>query len=238
MAITITLLSAAMVTGLFGSIHCIGMCGGVVGILTLGLSQPIKQSYFKLLPYLLIYNLGRIGSYMLAGGLVGWFSSQFQPWLPIPVHVWISSLFMIALGLYISGWWSGLVKLEKLGSHLWQRIAPLGHYFLPVNNLFRALSLGMVWGWLPCGLVYTALALSLAAGSALVGSLVMLAFGLGTLPMLLAMGSATQWLTEFTRQPLVRRMMGALIILLGIYTLFGFSLLIHPQIQGIEMCHF
>ena len=238
MAIIITLLSAAVVTGLFGSVHCIGMCGGIVGILTLGLSQQVKQSYFKILPYLLVYNLGRISSYMLAGGLVGWFSSQFQLWLPISVHVWISSLFMIALGLYISGWWSGLVKLEKLGRYLWQRIAPLGQHFLPVNNLFQALGLGIVWGWLPCGLVFTALALSLAAGSALVGGLVMLAFGLGTLPMLLAMGSATQWLTEFTHQPFVRIMMGSLIILLGIGTLFGFSHLIHPQIQGIEMCHF
>jgi sulfite exporter TauE/SafE len=238
MIITITLLSAAMVTGLFGSIHCIGMCGGVVGVLTLGLSPPMKQSFLNLLPYLLTYNLGRISSYMLAGGLVGWLGSQFQPWLPIQVHVWISGLFMIVLGLYISGWWSGLVKLEKLGSYLWQRLSPLGHYFLPVNNLFRALGLGIVWGWLPCGLVYTALALSLAAGSAMAGGLVMLAFGLGTLPMLLAMGSATQWLIEFTRQPVVRRMMGALIILLGIYTLLGFSHLIHPRIQGIEMCYF
>lgn len=238
MSITITLLSAAWVTGLFGSVHCIGMCGGVVGVLMMGLSPPVKPSYLNLFPYLLTYNLGRIGSYMLAGGLVGWFGSQFKPWLPVQVHVWISSLFMIALGLYISGWWPGLVKLEKLGSYLWRRIAPLGQYFLPVNNLFRALSLGVVWGWLPCGLVYTALALSLAAGSAIAGGLVMLVFGLGTLPMLLAIGSATQWLTEFTHQPMVRRMMGALIILFGIYTLVGFSYLIQPKIQGVGMCHF
>jgi sulfite exporter TauE/SafE len=238
MSITITLLSAALVTGLLGSVHCLGMCGGVVGILTMGLSHPIKQSYFNLLPYLLAYNLGRISSYMLAGGLVGWLGSQFELWLPVQVHVGISSLFMIALGLYISGWWSGLIKLEKLGSYLWRRLAPLGHYFLPVNNPLRALSLGMVWGWLPCGLVYTALALSLASGSASAGGLVMLVFGLGTLPMLLVMGSAIRWLTEFTHQPLVRRMMGALIILFGIYTLVGFSHLIQPKIQGVGMCHF
>lgn len=238
MSITITLLSAALVTGLFGSVHCLGMCGGIVGVLTMGLSHPIKQSYFNWLPYLLAYNLGRISSYMLAGGLVGWLGSQFEPWLPVQVHVWISSLFMIALGLYISGWWPGLVKLEQLGSYLWRHLAPLGHYFLPVNNPFRALSLGMVWGWLPCSLVYTALALSLASGSAGAGGLVMLVFGLGTLPMLLVMGSAIRRLTQFTHQPLVRRMMGAVIILFGIYTLVGFSHWIQPKIQGVGMCHF
>ncbi len=238
MSITITLLSAALATGLFGSVHCIGMCGGVVGVLTMGLSHPIKQSYLNLLPYLFAYNLGRISSYMLAGGLVGWLGSQFKPWLPIQVHIWISSLFMIALGLYISGWWSGLVKLEKLGSYLWQHLAPFGNYFLPVNNPFRALSLGMVWGWLPCGLVYTALALSLASGSTSAGGLVMLVFGLGTLPMLLVMGSATRWLTVVTHQSTVRRMMGALIILFGIYTLAGISHLSQSKIQGVGMCHF
>lgn len=238
MSIEITLLSAAFITGLFGSVHCIGMCGGIVGILTMGLPPSIRQSQLKLLPYLLTYNIGRMSSYILAGLLVGWFGSQLEPWLPSQVHIWISGLFMIALGLYISGWWQLLTLLEQLGTYLWQRIAPLGQYFLPINSLVRALGFGIVWGWLPCGLVYTALALSLASGSASQGGLVMLAFGLGTVPMLLSIGSATRWLTAFTYQPVVRRIMGSFIILFGIYTLFGFSHSLHHKIQGVGMCYF
>lgn len=219
-------LFSAWVTGLFGSLHCIGMCGGIVGTLTLKLSPDIQQSSWRLLPYVLSYNGGRILSYMLAGLIVGLIGSQFTQFLPDPGRLGgiISGSFMIALGLYLGNWWPALGWLEKLGSHLWKRIEPLGRRFFPVASPQRAFGLGLVWGWLPCGLVYTALTLALANSlqpNATVWHAVMImaAFGIGTLPMLIAMGSTAHWLNQLTRQILFRRLLSSGIILFGLYLL-------------------
>jgi len=213
---------AAFMTGLLGSVHCIGMCGGIVGALTFQLPDSVRQRPQHLLPYLLSYNLGRISSYTLAGLLAGFLGSQFIGWLP-DAHLigrLISGVFMIALGLYLGAWWrGGLHWLERLGTWLWRRIEPLGRRFFPVTSPWQALGLGLVWGWLPCGLVYTALALALAAASTLEGGLLLLAFGLGTLPMLLAMGSTAHWLIRLTRHPWFRHSVAALMIAFGLYTL-------------------
>ena len=127
---------------------------------------------------------------------------------------------MILLGLYLAGWWSGLARVERAGGLLWKRIEPLGRRLLPVRSPWQALLLGMVWGWLPCGLVYSVLIWSLSAGGMLQGALLMGAFGLGTLPNLLLMGAAAGWLAGTLRQPLVRRIAGTLVILLGLAMLF------------------
>jgi uncharacterized protein len=128
---------------------------------------------------------------------------------------------MIALGLYLAGWWPGLTALERLGGKLWIRIEPFGRRFLPVDHPLKALAAGLVWGWLPCGLVYSALAWSMTTGSAAQGALLMFFFGLGTLPMLLAIGTATGVFRQFVVQPWVRRGAGILILLFGVYTLAG-----------------
>ena len=218
----ITLVSAFLV-GLLGSVHCLGMCGGIVGALTLGLHEDIRRSPARLFPYLLAYNTGRIASYAVAGALVGFLSAQILHIAP-PAQARLAAKiitggFMIALGLYLAGWWPGLTALERLGGKLWIRIEPFGRRFLPVNNPLKALALGIVWGWLPCGLVYSALALSLAVGDAAQGALLMLAFGLGTLPMLFTMGAAARWLGSVVRLVWVRRAAGVLILLFGVYTL-------------------
>ncbi|MBI3779417.1 MAG: sulfite exporter TauE/SafE family protein [Gammaproteobacteria bacterium] len=218
-------LTSAFLVGLLGSTHCLGMCGGIVGALTLGLHDDIRRSPPRLFPYLAAYNLGRIASYAIAGAVVGFLSAQILRIAPPEQARLIAKIitggFMIALGLYLAGWWPGLMALERLGGKLWTRIEPLGRRFLPVNHPAKALALGLVWGWLPCGLVYSALAWSLATGDPGRGALLMLAFGLGTLPMLFAMGAATRWLGQFTRRPWVRRGAGMLILLFGLYTLFA-----------------
>ena len=218
----ITLVSAFLV-GLLGSVHCLGMCGGIVGALTLGLHEDIRRSPARLFPYLLAYNTGRIASYVVAGAIVGFLSAQILHIAPpatarLAAKI-ITGSFMIALGLYLAGWWPGLTVLERLGGKLWTRIEPLGRRFLPVNHPAKALALGLVWGWLPCGMVYAALAWSLATGDAARGALLMLAFGLGTLPMLFAMGAAARWLGNVVRLVWVRRSAGILILLFGVYTL-------------------
>ncbi len=222
----LTLLSA-FIAGLLGSGHCIGMCGGIVGLLTMNLSAEVRQSLFRLVPYLITYNVGRIGSYVIAGILAGFLGQQFAGWLPLEnprvVAMWVAGLFMIALGLYIGSWWQVLTVLEKAGALLWRKIEPLGRRFLPVKHPLQALGLGLVWGWLPCGLVYGILAFSLTSGSAWQGGLLMLAFGLGTLPMLLTMGTTAQWFTRFAHKLIVRRIAGTMVIL------FGLMILLMPQ---------
>ncbi len=216
---------AAFLIGLFGSIHCVGMCGGIVGAFTLGLPQRTRESYGRLLPYLLSYNAGRIASYAAAGALVGWLGGQASQVFAEHAQLvgrLIAAAFMLALGLYLADWWRGLVRLEQLGAHLWRRIEPLGRRFVPVTSPARALGLGLAWGWLPCGLVYSALALALIAGSAGQGALLMLAFGAGTLPMLLTVGSAGRWLDALVKRPLARRAAGlAMIALAAIMVLPG-----------------
>lgn len=218
-------LITAFLAGLAGSIHCVGMCGGIVGALTMGLPESVRGKYLRLLPYLLTYNVGRIFSYMLAGGLMGFLGAQFSNLLPMNnphvISAWISGTFMIALGLYIGSWWQALTILEKSGAHLWKKIEPIGRRFIPVKNPTQALGLGVIWGWLPCGLVYSILPLALASADPLQGSALLLAFGVGTLPMLFMLGATAQIFTQFTRKLIVRRVAGACILVFGVFMLFG-----------------
>ncbi|MEZ5673132.1 MAG: sulfite exporter TauE/SafE family protein [Thiotrichaceae bacterium] len=220
----LTVLSAFLV-GLFGSVHCVGMCGGIVGSLTMGLSETVRQSWVRLVPYLLMYNLGRILSYMLVGLLAGFLGQQLAHLLPLDnprmVAMWVSSIFMIILGLYIGGWWRILTMLEKVGSQLWKYIEPWGRRFLPVKTPIHALGLGIIWGWLPCGLVYSVVAFAVTTGDALQGSTLMLAFGIGTLPMMLTLGATANWLVRITRHSVVQQIIGALLIVFGLFIVFG-----------------
>jgi sulfite exporter TauE/SafE len=231
-------LLTAWLTGFLGSAHCIGMCGGIVSILTMSLPVQIRQSFWRTLPYLLSYHTGRLISYITAGIIVSSFGAQFKPLFAFQIHLWISGIFIIALGLYLGGWWQILTWLERMGSHWWRRLAPLGQRFLPITGLMPALGLGIVWGWLPCGLVYTALALALASGTVEQGGLIMLAFGLGTLPTLFLMGTAASWLTQLTRQRWFRQLIGGLLILFGTYILLGTLADNHHHIPGAELCYF
>lgn len=220
----ITLFSAFLV-GLFGSVHCLGMCGGIVGVLTIGLDARVRRSPGTLAPYLLLYNAGRIATYAVAGTMAGGLSALVYEWLePYTAQLaarLISGSFLIALGLYLSGWWPpGLAALERLGGRLWSRIEPVGRRFLPVRYPLQAFAAGFVWGWLPCGMVYAALAWAMVAGSAGNGALLMTAFGAGTLPMMFAAGAAAARLARLVRHPAVRASAGLLVMGYGLYLLF------------------
>ena len=209
---------AAFLIGLLGSTHCIGMCGGIVGALTMGLPGDVRQSSLKLMPYLLTYNAGRLLSYTFAGLLIGLLSASASNFFQIgkfPIGGIVGGLFMIALGIYIAGWWQTMAPLEKLGGHFWRLIEPLGRRFMPVKTLPHAFSLGLLWGWLPCGLVYSTLAWSATSGDAVKSALLMLAFGLGTLPMLLAMGGLAEKLQRLTRNKKIRYLAGIILIVFG-----------------------
>jgi hypothetical protein len=218
----LTLLTA-LIVGVLGSVHCVGMCGGIVGALTLGLAPQQRRSVASLLPYLALYNLGRIASYAIAGAIAGGLSAQLldvlAPERARAVTLLVTGVFMVLLGLYLGGWWPALGVLERWGGGLWRRIEPLGRRLLPVRRPIQALGVGLLWGWLPCGLVYSALVWALASGSAAEGAALMVAFGLGTLPMLLAVGAAAERLQRLTRTVWVRQAAGMLVLGFGVYTI-------------------
>lgn len=212
------LLGSALVLGLLGGGHCLGMCGGLMGALTLAIPPEQRARRVRLL---LAYNLGRVLSYACAGlllGLAGWAVASSPAALALRVA---AALLLIAMGLYLAGWWSGLTRLEALGRGLWRHIQPVASRLLPVSSLPRALLLGALWGWLPCGLVYSTLLWAASQGHAGYSAALMLAFGLGTWPVLLATGLAAERVNALLRRRSVRMAGGLLVILFGLWTLPG-----------------
>ncbi len=216
-------LLSAFVVGLLGGVHCAGMCGGIVGALTLGLPEAVRQSFWRLAPFQVAYNLGRVSSYVLAGAVMGGLGMLLARMMPVYYAqrglLAMAGIFMVLLGLYLGGWWFGLSRLEKMGGSLWRWIEPFARRLLPVRSTGQALALGVLWGWIPCGLVYSMLIWAVSAGSAAKGAALMLAFALGTLPNLLAMGLVAGGLARLLRKPWVRQLAGVTVILLGLYTL-------------------
>lgn len=210
----------ALALGLLGGGHCIGMCGGLMGALTM--SIPAQQrTGWTLWRILLGYNLGRIASYAAAGALVGslgWLAQDLG--LGVILRT-IAGLLMIAMGLYLANWWSGLTQIERVGRGLWRHIEPHARKLLPVTSAPRALLLGALWGWLPCGLVYSTLIWASSHGNGALSAALMLTFGLGTLPTLLATGLMAERMLAFLRNRRVRVTAALLVILFGIWTLPG-----------------
>ena len=215
-------LLAALSVGFMGSLHCIGMCGGISAAITAALPADLHRQHSRLSLYQFTYNVGRLFSYALAGALVGWLGSLWQPDAPdsAPSILRIlSGVMMILLGCYISGWWRVLTYLERLGSRLWQPLAPLTRPLIPADRLYKALGLGMLWGWLPCGLVYSALTWSLGTGTPLYGALTMLAFGVGTLPAMLSLGAFHSMMSSLSQSRLIRTLTALLLITFGLWTI-------------------
>ncbi|RCS59660.1 sulfite exporter TauE/SafE family protein [Parvibium lacunae] len=208
--------------GLLSSVHCLGMCGGIVSALAAQrrpprpshqqinispvlLNSPVAQigvtrqpatdkSCLSATQFSLAYNVGRLTTYTLTGILIGGLGSLSVAvgWL-LPIQQWLATLanlLLIAMGLYLLRWWQGVLILEKIGTRIWPLIQPYTQQCLPLDSKPRIFIAGMLWGWLPCGLVYSMLFSALASGSAWRGGAVMLAFGLGTLPALFALGMA------------------------------------------------
>ncbi|BEV16521.1 sulfite exporter TauE/SafE family protein [Herbaspirillum sp. DW155] len=244
--------------GLMGSVHCIGMCGGIVGALSsagparasavpvqapaqAALAVPQGRPVHRIIPLhiagpaqvhafgqdlvrVLGYNLGRLSSYALAGALAGGIAAgllrgaDVLGWMaPAQKVAYVmTNLVLILLGLYLTQWWSGMSRMEQLGSGLWARLRPHAARLVPVDTPAKALLLGSLWGWLPCGMVYSALLTALMAGSAVQGALTMLAFGAGTLPVLLAAGLSVARLRQLAARPWVRRSAGVVVLAFGL----------------------
>jgi sulfite exporter TauE/SafE len=212
------LLLSALASGLLGSTHCIGMCGGISAALSFAL-PPASRSGIRLFIYQMAYNSGRLLTYTILGVVVGSLAHGILGgWAQSPWPRFVAGLFMALMGLYLAGWWNLLQKLEGVGGGLWRSLEPLRRHLLPVDHPLKAIIAGAVWGFLPCGLVYSALTLALARSDSVASGAVMLAFGLGTLPALLVSGALAGQLRQWLQQRSVRQLAGALVILFGVWT--------------------
>lgn len=176
----------AFLMGIFSALHCLGMCGSIIGSLTLSLKREIREDKRLLVPFVASYNAGRVMSYTIAGLLAGIaehvLSVPFGEGHGHRLLQIVSALIMLGAGLHIAGWFPRFAYLEKLGIVVWKRIEPYGRRLVPVDTLTRAFVFGMIWGWLPCGLVYAALALAATSGDVVRSTFTMLAFGWAPCP--------------------------------------------------------
>ena len=225
---------SALIIGLLGSGHCIAMCGGITTMLTSALptsnkyqeqsipvnDQSIAVKASSKTALVFFYNLGRIVSYSIIGAIVGFTGSIAAKNIGMPLAGlrMFSAIFVILLGLYLGQWLMWLNHIEALGKKLWQTISPLASKAIPVDSPIKALSLGVIWGWLPCGLVYSTLTWALASGDILTGASIMFFFGLGTLPALLTLSIGFNSIKNTLVKPALRKTMALVLISFGIYS--------------------
>ena len=210
------ILTASFITGFLGSAHCFGMCGGISGLFAVNASVTSLRAQF---PKAIAYNLGRILTYAIIGAAVavlGKSAVASIPALMAPIRL-ASGALIIFVGLQLAFGWRILAPLENAGARLWKRIAPAAKGLVPVNTIPQAFGLGLIWGWLPCGLVYSVLLLAATTAEPAGGGLVMIAFGLGTMPAMVATGVSASKLAQFMSGKRVGA--GLLIVLLGLATI-------------------
>lgn len=216
MTASLPLFAAAFVTGLLGSAHCFGMCAGISGLFAVNASVASLRAQLSMA---IAYNVGRVLSYAFLGVLVaavGHSVVNAIPTIAAPVRL-ASGLLIVIVGLQVAFGWQFLAPLEKAGARIWNRIAPAAKNLLPVTSMPKSLGLGLLWGWLPCGLVYSVLLLAATTADPVQGGLVMVSFGLGTMPAMIATGISTSRLSLFMSRN--RLGAGLLIVLLGLLTL-------------------
>ncbi len=210
---------SAFLLGLFSSLHCVGMCGGIVALFAGSMGTASKSAFEKIVLHF-SFSMGRVFTYSLLGLLAGYFSyfllNRFMPQLAPALRVFTGVL-LVLFGLHLSGRILALNSLEKLGGPIWRFISPKLKNYLPVNNPLKAFSAGMIWGLLPCGMVYSSLLIAMTSSSWLESSSIMFGFGLGTVPMLVASGLAIQRVQSFLRHSTVKIGLSSLVIVYGIW---------------------
>ncbi len=211
--------AAALLIGFLGSSHCIVMCGGIVAAIQLATPD---SSFGRKLGMQLLLSLGRLTTYATLGALVGYFGAEAMALAGVSL-IWLrilAGVLLLMMALYIARLWFGLTLLERAGQRLWAGIKPVSQKLMPLDSLPKAYGYGLCWGWLPCGLVYSTLGWSLASGSVSQGALIMLSFGIGTLPAILSFGSMAATLSKYKNTPLVRNSAATILAIYGIYTIY------------------
>lgn len=205
---------AALTIGLMGGGHCMAMCGGIVAALSLAQEGGARSKHWLVV----CYNLGRITTYSLLGGAVAAFAGS-APATGLPLARTLAGVLLILLGLHFLGKSRSIVWLERLGHGVWRVLKPIAARLLPVDRPQKAFFAGIIWGWLPCGLVYSTLVYATTQGTFASGAAVMLGFGVGTLPALLIGGLAAGRLQQWFRRPSIRTIAAISYIAFGVWTL-------------------
>jgi sulfite exporter TauE/SafE len=212
------LLSAAFLAGLVGSAHCLGMCAGISGLFAVNAEVASMR---RSVPTAFVYNAGRVITYAVLGMIVAAFGSvivKASPNLAVGVRV-LSGIIIILVGLKVAFDLRFLNTIERMGGNLWARIAPVATKLVPVTSLPKALGLGLVWGWLPCGLVYSVLIIAATSASPIGGAATMVAFGLGTMPAMVLTGLGAARLSTVMQRRGTRIGLGMLVVAMGILTI-------------------
>ena len=211
--------TTAFMVGLAGGAHCAAMCGGIVAACTRARAGAGHERW----RLVLAYNTGRIASYTVAGiaaGALGQTALVLRGGTAVQtIMLFAAGMSMWMLALYVAGFAPFVKRIEALGSFAWRFIQPYSRHFLPADTAPKALGLGAVWGWLPCGMVYAVLLTAIATGDALQGGVVMAAFGLGTLPNVLALSLVAAKLRGFTRRPALRMVVAAVVAGIGLFAI-------------------
>jgi len=223
-------LFAAFVAGAAGSVHCLAMCGGLSGALGMR-ARRSGAGAGKAFAHTVTYQAGRISSYCIAGALVGAFGGLLQSAADFNRVAAISRvvagvvLVLAAVGVLFE--WRPLRPMEILGGRVWSRMAPLARS-IPSSGLRGALLLGMVWGWLPCGLIYSMLLVAALAGGAAQGAATMLSFGIGTAPTVVAAALLSGLASRAAMTRGLNVAAGSLLLLFGLLTMLApFDVLSH-----------
>ncbi len=221
-------LASVFLAGLMAGAHCAAMCGPLIGIACGPRARAAGRAQW--LYHALAYNAGRIAAYIAAGALTGSIGAAGLATRGTPL---VQQLMLVTMGISLilmAGYIAGVAPLRRVleaaGSLIWRRIEPWSRRFLPVTTPLRAFGLGLVWGWVPCGMVYVALLAALSTADPLQGALVMAAFGLGTLPNLLALSASLEYVARVARGRLVRLLFSVVIAAIGI---FGIVKAAHPS---------
>lgn len=226
--------TAAVLLGLLGSTHCVGMCGGISGALAFALGRELTP--LGRYGMLLLYNAGRILSYTFMGAVAGALAgSLLRPEGPALVALRaVAGALLVLMGLYLAGWSRWLAVVERGGYRIWGRLQASGDRFIAVDSPLKAIGAGAIWGWLPCGLVYSTLAWATTSANPLSGALLMLGFGLGTLPAVIATGAFAAELRRLLQRRQLRILAGLVVVGFGLWTLA--AVLPHAG-QGAHMHH-
>ncbi len=212
------LLSAALLAGLVGSAHCLGMCAGISGLFAINAEVASLRAS---IPTAIVYNAGRVITYAVLGIIVAAFGSvivKASPNLAVGIRM-LSGVIIILVGLKVAFDLRVLNVIERMGSTLWARIAPVATRLVPVTSLPKALGLGLVWGWLPCGLVYSVLMIAATSASPIGGAATMVAFGIGTMPAMVLSGLGAARLSSFMQRRGTRIGLGLLVVAMGLLTI-------------------
>lgn len=222
-------LLAALLSGLTGGVHCAAMCGGIAT----GFSSMGPRD----LRYVLEPNLGRVLGYTIAGAIAGGVGYGIVgiaqlPWLNVGLRMAVG-LVLILAALRLLDQRGRLAFLTRTGGGIWKRMRPLQRHLLPANTHTKRIALGVLWGWLPCGLSSTLLVAAWLQADARNGALTMAAFGLGTLPTMLPLSWSGARLHAWLQHRRWRNAAAALILVAGLLTLAAPWLMHVPQLHAV-----